>query len=426
MATPPTEAPKQQLPSQENLLLDYIRRLEKHKQGRKVVHLHLSELRPFNRREQHLRTAAGNFEPLVKSMDGQLFTLKNSDLIFIYKDTVHPQVETSVQQIRYLFSDDPLIVDEDKSDKKFARWYDAESEFDAILQSVQGLAQAEARRQTEVRSRMDARAALKAKQEKGEPMTPKVLARIENALARADLSNLVRRQFICRVDEQMIPEQVFSELFISIKDLRETMLPDINLTANRWLFQHLTTTLDRRMLSMLTKTDSISISGDISFNINVGTVLSKEFQSFDDNISAGRRGAMIIELQKEDVFCDLASYVFAREFVQEKGYKVCLDGITVQTVDIIDREKLSADMAKLIWHSDLVDGGEELHAKIRGMIKRGGPDRLVLCRCDNREAVDFGKSVGITLFQGRYVENLIAEDGRRRELLRLKRRIERG
>ena len=425
MATPPAPESPKHLPSQESLLLDYIRRLEKHKQGRRVVHLHLSELRPSNRRDQHLRAAAVSFEPFVKSMDGQLFTMKNADLIFIYKDTAHPQVETTVQQVRYLFSDDPLIVEEDKSDKKFITWYDAERDFDAMLQAVQNLAQAEQKRQTEVRSRMDARAALKAKQEQGEPMTPKVLARVENALARADLSNLVRRQFICRVDEQMIPEQVFSELFISIKDLRETMLPDINLTANRWLFQHLTTTLDRRMLSMLTKTDTISISGEISFNINVATVLSKEFQYFDDNIAAGRRGAMIIELQKEDIFCDLASYVFAREFVQEKGYRVCLDGLTVQTVHVIDRERMGADLAKLIWHSDLVDRGEELHAKIRNITRRG-PDRMVLCRCDNREAVDFGKSVGITLFQGRFIENLIAEDGRRRELLRLKRRIERS
>ena len=134
---------------------------------------------------------------------------------------------------------------------------------------------------------------------------------------------------------------------------------------------------------------------------------------------------MIIELQKEDIFCDLASYVFAREFVQEKGYRVCLDGLTVQTVHVIDRERMGADLAKLIWHSDLVDRGEELHAKIRNITRRG-PDRMVLCRCDNREAVDFGKSVGITLFQGRFIENLIAEDGRRRELLRLKRRIERS
>jgi len=44
----------------------------------------------------------------------------------------------------------------------------------------------------------------------------------------------------------------------------------------------------------------------------------------------------------------------------------------------------------------------------------------------NREAIDFGHSVGIDLFQGRYVEGLIAEDGRRREFLKLKRRIERS
>ena len=72
-----------------------------------------------------------------------------------------------------------------------------------------------------------------------------------------------------------------------------------------------------------------------------------------------------------------------------------------------------------------MDSGEELHAKIRSIVKRGGTDRLILCRCDNREAIDFSRSVGIDLFQGRYVENMIAEDGRRRDLMKLKRRIER-
>lgn len=407
-------------------MLDYMHRLEKHKEGRKVVHLHLSLLRPINRREQHVRTAAGNFDALTTAMDAQVFTVKNSDIFVIYKDQAHPRVETAVQQTRYLFDDDPLISEEEQSEQKFTTWYDAEQDFDAVLQTVQNLAQAEKKRQTEVRGRMDARAALKAKQEKGEPLTPKVLARVEIALSKADLSNLVRRQFICRVDAQMVPEQLFSELFISIKDLRETMLPDVNLVANRWLFQHLTTTLDKRMLSMLTKTDSISFTGDISFNINVATVLSPEFQAFDDNVAAGRRGSMIIELQKEDIFCDLNAYVFAREFVHEKGYKVCLDGLTLETIELIDRDRLGADLAKLIWHPDLADGGDELHSKIRNVVKTGGPDRMIMCRCDNREAIDFGRSMGINLFQGRYVESLIAEDGRRLELLKLKRRIERS
>ena len=118
--------------------------------------------------------------------------------------------------------------------------------------------------------------------------------------------------------------------------------------------------------------------------------------------------------------------MFAREFVQDKGYKVCLDGLTLETLDIIDRERLGADLAKLIWNPDLADGGDELHNKIRQIVKRGGAERMIMCRCDNREAIDFGRSLGIEMFQGRYAESLIAEDGRRLELLKLQRRIERS
>ena len=414
------------VPSQENLLLDYIHRLESHKKDRKVVHLHLSSLRPFNRRDQHIRTAAGSFDALVSELHGQLFTLKNSDLLFVVKKEFQSEAETIVQKVRFLFSDDPLVTEENPKTPPFATWYDADADFDTILNLVQTLAQAEQKRQSVVRARMDARAALKTKQQQGEPMTPDVLARLETALTRADLSNLVRRQFICSVDSKMVPTQEFSELFISIKDLRETILPGVNVTANRWLFQHLTETLDKRMLSMLTKTDSISISGEISFNVNIATVLSKEFLAFDDNISASRRGSMIIELQKEDMFVNLTSYLFAREFLQEKGYRVCLDGLTLEAIQMLNLERLGVDICKLVWHPELVDGGEPVHTALTRLVKQTGKRVIVMCRCDNREAIDFGRSVGITHFQGRHVENLIAEDGRRRELLRLKRRIERN
>ncbi|MEX2449239.1 MAG: hypothetical protein WD407_00120 [Rhodospirillales bacterium] len=418
--------PLQRTPSQENLLLDYMHRLEQHKEGRKLVHLHLSALRPFNRREHHIRAAAENFEPFVTAMDGQLFLLKNADIFFVFKKEVLPQVETVVQKTRYLFSDDPLVADEEDSERKLVVWYDVDADYGTILQLVQGMVSTVQERQRSFNSQMDTRAALKAKQEKGEPLTPEVLGRVENALARADLSNLVRRQYICSLSRRRVPEPLFSELFISIADLRETLLPGVNLLANRWLFQHLTETLDRRMLSLLSKTDTLTISGDISFNLNVGTLLSQEFQVFDDNITAGRRGAMVIELQKVDIFANLGAYLFAREYVQAKGYRVCIDGLSYQAMAVIDRERLGADFVKLVWHPEMVDGGEEIHNRIRTMVRHAGEDRVVLCRVDNREAVDFGQSIGISLFQGRHVENLIAEDNRRRELLRLKRRMERS
>ncbi len=414
------------MPSQENLLLDYVRRLEKHKRGRMSVHIRLSGLRPFNRREHHVRVAADNFEPLVKDLAGQLFILKNSDLFFIYKDGVQGQVETAVQKIRYLFSDDPLLADADDSSRKFAAWYDVEREFDKILEFARSMADVEDGGGEKRNGRPDARAALKARQTRGSPLTPDVLTRVETALARADLSNMVRRQFVCGVTAKGVPEPAFSEMFISIHDLRETLLPGVNLTGNRWLFQHLTSSLDRRMLAMLSKTDQITISGDISFNLNVSTILSPDFLAFDDNITASRRGSLVVEIEKTDIFADLGAYLFARNFVQQRGYRICIDGLTHLTMPLLDRERLGADFVKLVWDPEMVDSDSDMQERIRAMVRRAGQSRVVMCRCDSRESVDFGQSIGIQYFQGRHVENLIAEDNRRRDLLRLKRRIERG
>ena len=420
------EDTQKRLPSQEKLLLDYLRRLEDHKSGRHAVHLLLSNLKSYNRREHHVRAAANGFELLIKELQGQLFILENTDLIFFFKTEALPQVETIVQKLRFLFSDDPLLEDEGQDESSFSVWYDADEQYEEILHMIQGLVNVKEQLKRHARTRMDTRAALKARQREGDPLTPEVLAKVETALERADLSNLVRRQYVCKIDAQMIPEQAFSEMFISIADLRETMIPGVNLLSNRWLFQHLTETLDLRMLSLLSKTDTFTISGDISFNANVATLLSPEFQEFDDNISAAKRGSMIVELQKVDMFADLGAYLFAREYLQDKGYRICIDGLTHKTLPLIERDRLGADLIKLVWHPEMVDGGPDMHERVRSMVKRANPARVILCRVDNREAIDFGHSVGISLFQGHFVENLIAEDNRRRELLKLKRRMERA
>jgi hypothetical protein len=414
------------VPSPEYLLLDYVRRLEEHKEGRQAVQIHLSNLRPFNRREHHVRVAADNFESLIESLQGQLFTLKNADLCFIYKAEAHTAVENAVQRIRFLFSDDPLLSEVETETRRFCTWFDVDSEFDVLLKFAQGLVNAEESQDADSGTRLDTRTALRANQGKGEPLTPLILSRMEAALTRTDLSNLVRRQFICSLGPKMAPDPQFSELFISIMDLRDTILPGVDLSSSPWLFQHLTQTLDTRMLSMLSKTDHITISGDISFNLNVATMLSPQFLGFDENVPASRRGHLIIEMQVVDLFADLGAYMFARGFAQERGYRICIDGLTYQTMSMIDRERLGADMVKLYWHPQLIDGGNDMVGRIRAMINRSGDQRVILCRCDNREAIDFGRSVGITLFQGRHVENLIAEENRRRELRRLKVRVQRN
>lgn len=425
MTTRPSTTSHMHRRTQEQLLLEYLRRLENRREGRKAVRINLSNLMPINRREHHIRAATNSFESLVSELMGQLFELKNQDIFFVYKSNAHARVEDTVQKIKFLFSDDPLFDGKDPSDAAFVNWYDVETGYDELFDMVRDMGD-EGSTTKRASSRSNVREALKARQEHGDPLTPDILARAVKALLRTDLTSLVRRQFVCRVNKKLVPEPLFSELYISIMDLRETMMPGINITSNRWLFQYLTESLDKRVLSLLSKTDRTSFTGDISFNVNVSTLMSPEFMAFDEGISAARRGSMVLELQKVDIFADLGAFLFAREFCQEKGYRICLDGMTYQNFLMIDRERLGVDYVKLMWDHELIDGGEQMKENLHNMVKSAGKTRVIMARCDNREAVDFGRSTGIGMFQGHYIEHLIAEDERRRQLLKLKHRIERG
>lgn len=400
--------------SQETLLLDYLHKLDRHRHDRRAAHIHLSMLHPTNRRDHHLRIAVGSFDTLVKMLNAQLFMLTNKDLILVYRAQVQEDMEAAVVKLRYLFSDDPILADETTAGT-FCTWYSLDREFEQVLALAQQLAQEEESRQKAARERAarDARPPAP----KGTPFTPELLARTESALAQADLANLLRRQPICAVIGQTPPQPVFHEVFVSIADLRQTLMPSVNMTSSPWLFQELTETLDRRVLSLLNKHDDRTLEGDISLNLNVATLLSPEFLVFDDNVKVGKRGTIVIELQKVDIFADLSSYLFARDFAHDRGYRICIDGLSYSMLPFVDRERLGADLIKLTWDNSLVDETN----RSPEFLRRIGVARIILCRCDTPASIEFGQSIGISLFQGRHIDSIF-QDVRHRGIARSGRR----
>jgi len=373
--------------------------------------VHLSLLQAVNRRDNHLRMATGAFETLVKQLKGQIFVLTNADIVFVFKDVALDEVEAAIVKLRFLFSDDPLLAGNSEEGKSpFTDWYQLDRDYDALLQLAQHLVNEErARRTQEFAEGYVSQVAAKPAR-RGEPLTPAMLTKLEDALARADLGNMMRRQAVCAIVGKSPPQPVFFELFISIADLRETLLPNINLASSPWLFQQLTETLDRRVLSLLTKHDDSSVDGDVSINLNVQTLLSHEFLNFDDNIKASMRGTIVLELQKVDVFADLGAFLFARDFVHERGYRVCIDGTNVESLPFIDRERLGVDLIKIMWDPVIATGMLPDGSSFTDFLKRCGPNRAIMARCDGQEAIEYGHSLGMTLFQGRHVEALLAAE----------------
>jgi hypothetical protein len=240
-----------------------------------------------------------------------------------------------------------------------------------------------------------------------------LLAKLQTALMGADLANMMRRQAICAVVGQAPPQPLFYELFFSIGELQETLLPNVGLDSSPWLFQELTETLDHRVLSLLNRHDDRSLAGDVSINLNVQTLLSQDFLTFDDGVKTNRRGTIVIELQKVDIFADLGAFLFARDFARERGYRICIDGVTVDSLPFIERGRLGIDLLKLAWDASLVEGKLPDGSLLADYVKKCGPSRTILCRCDAANAIQVGQSVGITLFQGRHVEQILATETQR-------------
>jgi hypothetical protein len=98
----------------------------------------------------------------------------------------------------------------------------------------------------------------------------------------------------------------------------------------------------------------------------------------------------------------------ARNALQRMGYKVCVDGLTSLSIVQINRDRLGFDLAKLQWNADLeTDISTDENQAIMRAIKSCGQNRVILCRCDTRQAINYGQAMSINLFQGRFLDRLL-------------------
>ena len=399
--------------TQEELLLDYLLLLEKHKTGQRAVYIQLSMLQRHNRRDHHIRLAADTFSQLIKSKKGQLFILKNLDIFFAYRGECHDDVETSIFKLRYLFSEDPFLESKIENLKQpFQRYFNVERDFKNMVYFIRNNTRPAIQNQEKRQKINPPSHQLKCEQDK--QLTPQSLGALAQALKNTDLTNMIRSETICGLVGNAVPQILINELFISIETLGETLIPGINLKNRKWLYYHLTEIIDKRMLATLRKSNHLFGKGDICLNLNVSTLLSQEFALFDDKLLASERNTVIVNLQLIDILSNLSEFATAREYAKYRDYRICIDGLTHETLNLINTERLGTDLVKITWSSEGLESAYKNN--LSGLFNTMGTPRVILCQCNNKEAIDFGHNFGIGMFQGLYIEKIIAEASMHRAL----------
>jgi hypothetical protein len=163
------------------------------------------------------------------------------------------------------------------------------------------------------------------------------------------------------------------------------------------------------VLSYLTGNDDAGVSSYFSVNLNVSSVLSPEFAAFFESTPVNARRTIVVELQKLDVFSDLGTFFYVRDMLRENGYRLCLDGLTDLSLPFCDRARLGVDMMKVRWRADILKDANSTQAiEFAETIRRTDPTTVILCRADSDSAIQFGRSLGIGMFQGHQVDRLLA------------------
>ena len=387
-------------------LLDYAREMRGSRNKVTVVAVKLSRAAGFN--YDNYLYAVNMFRDLVARFQGRLFILSNRDLVFGYQGPPgEPAVKDAVYKIRLLFN----VGGDDDITGSFAEWHDLELEPDRFVEYATRVLE---RYQPDPAGSPAAIAESQAEPD-GEVPRPAEAGSLVDALpefirllATTDLAPLIRRQPIYRIGREQAPQVFIHELYVSIADL-ERQLPDgIGLTGDRYLFQYALQALDKSVLRFMTRQMQFLPTANFTLNANVGTLVSREFAAFDAVLSDAQRRSIIFELPAVDVMGDLATFLAVADGVRRKGYRLCLDGLSPFTMPYFRLQDLDFDLFKIAWASELVEEHDaDQHTLLQGVVMRCGADRMILCHCDSEHALRFGQQFGISLYQGRLLDQLL-------------------
>lgn len=374
----------------ERQLLDSLERMGSEQSDVFCLYMRFSELKGENKQNKHIRIFKRLFDDILSSFSAELFILSNKDFVFLGNGILYSEFDSVIKTIREMLRHDPFIAHDNEGD--FAKIYDFPDHYDYIYELVKNLYEA-----------TDNNLVIKSNNLKD--IEAEDLDNIITRLSSIAVEEFVRRQGAVVIGEKNSNMKiVFQEYFTSMKELSKSLSPDIDILSDRWLFQHLTQTLDKRMLTAFSNLKDFVNPPQLNLNLNLSSVFSKEFVNFAKSfLTKGQK--ITVEFQLMDVFHNLNLFYEARDLLWKGGHKILLDSVDGITLDFLDVSKLKVDYIKLLWNPSLVS--KNYNRTIDRVVREIGRDRVILIRCESEAALRWGMRRGINTFQGYYVDSML-------------------
>lgn len=231
--------------------------------------------------------------------------------------------------------------------------------------------------------------------------------RLFESLRNADIANLVREQTIWNLSQLHEPKAQASALTVSIDALDDMFGQDIR--ANPWLFEKVIEVIDIRMLDHLVD-DRLKAGKTYTVNVNSTVVIEGELDESFAAIPMTTRKRILLEVPYVEALHERADFDRMVTALEHEKFPVALDGIRWSSLPKLEVPPDRFAYLKVMWDRHLTPVNEADWAAFSASVTRLGPERFILFNCVDEAAIPDLMALGLTLFQGRGVENFMRQE----------------
>ncbi|NQV84638.1 MAG: hypothetical protein HQ494_12560 [Rhodospirillales bacterium] len=213
----------------------------------------------------------------------------------------------------------------------------------------------------------------------------------------------VQQQSMADIKPGHPPRELMREYFIRMDALKKHVFPNVEMRGSGNVFNQLTITLDRVLVGAF---DQINPGrGACSINLNVESVFTKAFETFLGEPGTKSLNNMVFEFRQDNILQQFDEFQLAANLIQSRGGLIAVDAIYPETVGLVNLPKMHATFAKIFWRP----GAEETLPAQRVEIKRMQDEGMIfmLARLDDEAGIQVGQDLGITVFQGFCIDDLL-------------------
>ncbi|HEX9702983.1 MAG TPA: hypothetical protein VGA19_09030 [Rhodospirillales bacterium] len=232
----------------------------------------------------------------------------------------------------------------------------------------------------------------------------KVVADAGKKMGNARFNEMfVHHQKIAQIVPGKAPRPLMNEYFIAMEALKKHVFTNVELRASGNLFNQLTITLDRLLIEAFK--DVNPDRHRCSINLNVESVFTRAFEEFLGDSDGKGLANIVCEFRQANILQHFDEFEIAANLIRSRGGTIAIDHMFPETVGLVNVPRLRAGMAKVFWRP----GAETVLPKQANEIKRMHEAGVlfVMARVDDELGIQVGQKLGISLFQGFHIDQLL-------------------